>query len=129
MGRSAAGEYKHLVRICKRHGQPTMGGGVQDNFDLVTKIWAALAPVGNALFFGTQQISDGVTHAFKVRATPDKGVTENEIGGDHVIEAELHGKWYRYRVKRCGDLKGEGHTLLIQTELLYAIECPDGEGG
>lgn len=129
MARPAAGDFKHRIRICKRDGQPTMGGGVQDSFNLVATVWAAMAPVGNALFFGTQQISDGVTHAFRVRVTPELGVTENEIGGDHAIECQLHGKWYRYRVKRCGDLKGEGHTLLIQTELLYQVEVCDGESG
>lgn len=129
MARPAAGEFTHRVRICKRQGQPVMGGGVQDSFSLVATVWAALAPVGNALFFGTQQINDGVTHGFRVRMNPGLGVSENEIGGDHVVECRMHGKWYRYRVKRCGDLKGEGHTLLIQTELLYQIEVQDGEGG
>jgi hypothetical protein len=106
-----------------------MGGGQIDAYDRVADTWAEMVPVGNALFFGSMQIADSVTHSFKVRVHACAGISRHAIGGDHVIECKSDGIWYRYRVKRCDELINERHNLLIQTELLYALEACDGEGG
>lgn len=123
-----AGQLRDRILIKRRIGQPSMGGGVIDSFEPVTDTWAELSPVGNALFFGSIQIANAVTHSFKVRVNAASGITRHAIGGDHVVECETDGIWYRYRVKRCDELINERHNMLIQTELLSSFEVCDGEG-
>ncbi|MGY1490725.1 phage head completion protein [Methylobacillus pratensis] len=116
-----AGALRERIRIKKREGQPTMGGGVHEHYCLVAEVWAEMVPVGNALFFGAIQIAESVTHSFKVRMDASIGLTRHGIGGDHVIECRDGDAWYRYRVKRSDELKSERHHLLIQTELLKEL--------
>lgn len=122
-----SGIYRDFIVIKRRAGQPSMGGGVIDQYSKHAEAWAEMSPVGNALFFGSTQIAESVTHSFKVRVNPAANITKRAIGGDHVIECKSDGVWYRYRVKRCDELINERHNLLIQTELLYALEACDGE--
>lgn len=128
MARPAAGRLKDRIWIRKRTGQPSMGGGVVDQFDEGVEVWAEMTPVGNALFFGSIQVAESVTHSFKVRMNAGLGLTRHGVGGDHFVECKADGIWYRYRVKRCDDLMGERHTLLIQTELLGQIERGECNG-
>ena len=115
--RPAAGSLDRRILIRKRSDMPTMGSTLTENYTAGVPAWAKLTPVGNALFFGTQQIGENVTHSFVVRRRDEDGVSAYEITGDYVIDCE----GYRYRVKRCDDLQGERHTLLIQCELLGII--------
>ncbi len=115
--RPAAGSLDRRVLIRKRTDIPTMGNTLSETYTTGVQAWAKLTPVGNATFFGTQQVGESVTHSFVVRRRDEDGITAYGITADHVLDCE----GYRYRVKRCDDLKGERHTLLIQCELLGAI--------
>jgi len=115
--RPAAGELNRRILIRQRSDLPTMGHSVSETYTAGKSAWASLTPVGNATFFGTQQVGEDVTHSFVVRRRDEDGITAYSIDTNFVIDCE----GYRYRVKRCDDLKGERHTLLIQTELLGVI--------
>lgn len=115
--RPPAGSFDRRVLIRKRTDQPTMGSSLTEIYTAGVQAWARLKPVGNATFFGTQQVGESVTHSFVVRRRDEDGISAYTITADHVIDCE----GYRYRVKRCDDLHGERHTLLIQCELLGEI--------
>lgn len=115
--RPAAGDLNRRILIRQRSDMPTMGGSLTENYTAGKPAWAKLTPVGNATFFGTQQVGENVTHSFVVRRRDEDGITAYGITADFVIDCE----GYRYRVKRCDDLQGERHTLLIQCELLGII--------
>jgi hypothetical protein len=115
--RPTAGELNRRILIRKRSDLPTMGNALSENYTAGVQAGAKLTPVGNATFFGTQQVGENVTHSFVVRRRPEDGITAYDITGDYVIDCE----GYRYRVRRCDDLQGDRHTLLIQCELLGII--------
>ena len=115
--RPTAGELNRQILIRQRTDLPTMGVSLTETYSEGKSAFAKLTPVGNATFFGTQQVGENVTHSFVVRKRAEDQITAYEITGDFVIDCE----GFRYRVKRCDDLKGERHTLLIQTELLGVI--------
>lgn len=115
--RPPAGNLNRQILIRQRSDLPAMGGGQTETYTAGKSAFAELRPVGNATFFGTQQVGENVTHSFVVRSRAEDGITAYGITADFVIDCE----GYRYRVKRCDELQGERHTLLIQTELLGAI--------
>lgn len=115
--RPPAGQLDRTILIRSRTDLPAMGTGITETYTVGVSAFAKLTPVGNATFFGTQQVGEAVTHSFMVRRRDEDGITAYGIDTNHVIDCE----GYRYRVKRCDDLQGERHTLLIQCELLGAI--------
>lgn len=115
--RPAAGELNRIALIRQRTDLPAMGTGITETYTDGVSAFAKLTPVGNATFFGTQQVGEDVTHSFVVRRRDEDGITAYGIDTNYVLDCE----GYRYRVKRCDDLQGERHTLLIQCELLGEI--------
>lgn len=117
-----SGELKTPVLIRKRTDVPTMGTGMVENYSDGIEAWAKISPVGNALFFGTQQVGTNVTDHILIRRDDDRGLTPVEITGDHVVDDEVD--MLRYRVRRASDVQGARWAVLLEVELLGKIPQP-----
>lgn len=112
MREPSAGELNRRITIKSWQDMPAMGGGITQTFDAGTEVWAKREPVGNAIFFGTQQIEASVTDRFIVRYSAQ--VNDRTVTGEHVIECEGQ----RFRVKRASAMNGGKNFVVIETELL-----------
>lgn len=112
MSLPAAGELNRRITIKTQSDIPAMGAAVTTNYTDIAEVWALHQPVGNALFFGTQQVGKDVTDRFIVRRNTT--VNEKTVGGHCVIEFDET----RYRVRRASDLEGARLFVMIETERL-----------
>lgn len=105
---------RHVV-IRRWQDQPDAGFGIEQEFDPGIAAWAKIVPVGTAIFYGSKQVGEGVTHRVTLRRT--SSLSETSITGEHVVDAA----GYRYRVKRASALEGGREALLLDVELLGVI--------
>lgn len=109
------GELDRLVRIRRWADTASTGFGIDQSFDVGTSAWARIEPAGTALFYGTQQITPGMTHRLTAWRTPT--VNALTITGQHVVEHQ----GMRYRVRRVTDINGRMDFVMIDLEQLGAI--------
>ena len=112
MKEPSAGEMNRRVSIKTWQDIPVMGGGIAPSYGIGIAAWAAIEPVGNAIFFGTKQVGEGVTHRITIRRSSQ--LTERTITGEHVVE----GGGLRYRVKRATALNGGRDFVMMEVEEL-----------
>ena len=108
------GELDKLVKIRTWSDTPA-GFGLQQNFGDDQDVWARIDPAGSALFYGTQQITPGVTDRLATWRTST--VNARSVTGQHVVEHD----GMRYRVKRVTDINGRQDYVLMDLELLGVI--------
>lgn len=94
-----AGDINRRVTIRLWQDVANAGFGTTQTFDAGNGAWAFIRPVGAALFYGTQQIQNDVTHQIIVRRT--SVLNENTVTALHVVEH----KNIRYRVKRAANVE------------------------
>ncbi len=112
-----AGKLNRRVTIRKQTDMPAMGAAITQTFDAGVTVWANVEPVGNAIFYGTKQVGENVTHRIIVRYQP--GIVDDmTITGDHVVDQAIGAKTVRYRVKRASDLHDDRTYLLMEVESL-----------
>lgn len=95
---------------------PNVTFGIDQTFDAGQEVWCNVEPVGSAIFWGTAQIENGVTHRVIVRRSST--VSDTKITGEHVIECE----GLRYRIRRASDMNGAGRFIVLECEILGAID-------
>lgn len=79
----------------------------------VATVWAAVQPVGLAVYQSSVQIDNAITHRFIVRR--QAGVLESHtITNKHVVDYN----GYRHRVKRVAELADQREFLVIEAEEL-----------
>ncbi|MFC4431419.1 head-tail adaptor protein [Cupriavidus respiraculi] len=110
-----AGKLNRRVLIRRWQDQPDTGFAIEQEFGPGIPAWASIVPVGAAIFYGAKQTGEGVTHRVTIRRRP--GLTETEITGEHVVDAE----GLRYRVRRASAWQGEREAVLLDVELLAKI--------
>lgn len=110
-----SGDLNRRVTLRKWQDVAAAGFGIDATFDAGATVWASVEPVGSAIFWGTQQIENGITHRIIVRRTA--AINEIAITGEHV--AEHAGQ--RYRIKRASDLNGERRFVVFEVEVLGGI--------
>lgn len=115
MKNPTAGALDRRVTLRRWQDIPNAAFGVDQTYDAGVTVWASIEPVGSAIFWGTQQIENGVTH--RVTARRSSAINELTVTGEHVVE---HGG-LRYRVKRASDLNGAGRFVVLEVEALGAI--------
>lgn len=115
MREPTAGDLNRRVTLRKWQDVVDSGFGIDQTFDAGATVWASVEPVGSAIFWGSQQIENGVTHRIVARRTAT--INEASITGEHV--AEYAGM--RYRVKRASDINGERRFVVLEVEVLGAI--------
>lgn len=112
MNEPTTGELNRRITIKGHQDMPAMGGGLTQSFPEIGRAWAKIEPVGTAIYFGTQQTGEGVTHRIAYRRR--SGMTERDIGSAHVVE---YGS-YRYRVKRASNMNDADRFVLLEVEEL-----------
>lgn len=109
------GELKNPVVIKRWQDVPVGAFNINQTVDAGVQVWAKIENVGNAIFWGTKQIGEGVTHRMIMRRSEQ--VDENSITGEHVIEFNNE----RYRVKRVADYYKEQSFVMVECEKLGAV--------
>lgn len=105
-----AGELRNLITLKSWQDAPNASAGLDKNYTAPVKAWAKIEPVGAAIYHGTQQTDNAITHRFYIRFIT--GITV-----DQVIEHS----GIRYRIKRASDLMFRQQFLVIEAEELGAI--------
>lgn len=112
-----AGKLNRRVTLRKQTDMPAMGAAITQMFVDVSTVWANVEPVGNAIFFGTEQVGQDVTHRIIVRRQAGL-ITEQLITANHVVDQVIDTETFRYRVRRASDLKDERAHIMLEVELL-----------
>lgn len=110
----AIGDMDRLVTIRAWTDTPTTFA-LEQQFDAGQPTWASLTPVGTAIFYGTQQVGEDVTHRLACWRTDT--LNARTVTARHVVEC--YG--LRYRVKRATDMNGERAFLMLDLKELGAI--------
>jgi hypothetical protein len=108
------GEMDKLVVLKAWEDMPS-GFTLAQQYDDAQQAWASLVPAGSALFFGSVQVENAVTH--QLITWRSGTVNAGAIGARHVVEHA----GIRYRVKRASDMNGERAFVVIDLEQLGAI--------
>lgn len=104
------GELDRRITIKRWQDMPAMSGSITPSDTLVGAVWAKIEAVGNAIFFGTRQVGEDITHRIYLRRT--SLLTERTITGEHVIESGGQ----RFRVRRASNLNAGRTWLLLEVE-------------
>lgn len=110
----AIGEFDKLVKVRLWTDTPTTFA-LEQQFDVGQDAWASLMPAGSAVFYGTQQVTTGVTDQLITWRT--SMLNARTVTARHVVEYDGQ----RYRVRRATDMNGEKSFLVVDLELLGAI--------
>lgn len=118
------GDLKRRVTIRRWADIPAMGTGIDQSFDAGVLAWAMIEPVGSAIFFGTKQVGEEVTHRIIIRRTT--ALTDRTLTGEHVVESE----GVRYRVKRASDINDARRFVMLEVESLglYLVNAAQARG-
>lgn len=100
MKRPGIGELGTRAVIARWRDVPMDGSATASSYDPVATVWAKVEAVGGAIYLGSIQVGDTITHRITIRRRTD-------VTARHVIEA----KGRRYRVRRATDLQ-ERFTVL-----------------
>lgn len=107
----AIGEMDRLVTIKAWEDVPA-GFALVQQYDDVQMAWASVLPVGSALFYGSQQVGEEVTHRLTTWRTST--LHSAAITARHVVEHD----GLRYRVRRATDMNGERAFVILDLEQL-----------
>lgn len=101
-----AGELKHRLTIRRVVDIPAADFEVTQEYHDVIKVWGKLTPVSGAVYIGSMQVDDTITHKALIRWRP--------LSSDHqIVYAGAE-----YRVKRVTPLNGERIWALLELEEL-----------
>lgn len=106
------GDLRRRAAIKRWQDMPAMGTGITQSDTLIATVWAMVEPVGSAIFFGTKQVGEDVTHRIIIRRSTT--LNEKLITGEHVVESD----GLRYRVKRASDLNDARRFVMLEVEAL-----------
>lgn len=115
MNEPNTGDLIYLVTVKKWHDAAAMSGGITQTFDEAVDAWASIDPVGNAIYFGTKQVGEDVTHRIITHYTD--AINDRKITAEHVVEYDNQ----RYRVRRASNLNGQRIWVMLEVELLGDI--------
>lgn len=102
-----AGELNRRVNIRRRVDVPALDSGLDQTFPESMPRWAKIEPAGSAVYAGSVQIDDTVTHRITVRYLDGLSNAHEIVHGDRV-----------YRVKRITDMNGARRFTVIEAEEL-----------
>ncbi|KVF27641.1 head-tail adaptor protein [Burkholderia vietnamiensis] len=102
-----AGDLDRRVQLRERRDYPYRDAELESEFPLQKPRWAKIEPVGAAVYSGSVQIDEKVTHRIYLRYLD--GVTSDY---EVVHRAQV------FRVKRVGDLNGVRRFTVLEVEEL-----------
>jgi SPP1 family predicted phage head-tail adaptor len=115
-----AGELNRRITLRRRDDLPAPDGGLSSLFSDERKRWARIEPVGTAIYSGSVQADDTITHRITLRYL-----------GVIPIDFEVLHVGVIYRVKRATDLNGRHRFTVLEVEEL-GLQQPglqQSEGG
>lgn len=107
------GELDKRARILVRQDQPSGGFDIVETYTPVAERWAKREPVGGAVYVGSAQVGNAITHRITIRRL-------SGLGTSHVVDCEE----MRHAVKRVTDLNGEGRWTVLEVEELGPVPPP-----
>ncbi len=108
-----AGDLNRRIVIKLWTDTPDLGFAVTETFSTAFTVWAAVQPVGLAVYQASMQIDNAITHRFIVRRQAST-LEAKTITNKHVVEYNS----FRFRVKRVAELADEREFIVIETEQL-----------
>lgn len=109
-----AGDLNRRVTLRRRADLPAADGSLVSEFSEEKKRWARIEPVGTAIYSGSVQADDKITHRITLRHLGIVPIDFEVVHGDVV-----------YRVKRAADMNGGHRFTLLEVEELGLIQ-PNG---
>lgn len=104
-----AGELRHYITISDWQDVPAIDSGIDQQLTNPIELWAKIEPVGSAVYQGSVQVRETITHRiyirFRIGVTTDKMITYKRV---------------KYRIRRVSDLAFLGLFLVIEAEALDA---------
>ncbi|WP_225773320.1 phage head closure protein [Pseudomonas sp. Marseille-Q5115] len=110
----AAGDLNRRVTLRRRDDLPAADGTLVSEFSEEKQRWASIDPVGTAIYSGSVQVDDKITHRIILRFL---GVVTIDF---EVVYANVV-----YRVKRAIDMNGGHRFTLLEVEELGQLQ-PNG---
>lgn len=107
-----AGDLNRRVTLRRRTDLPATDAGLTSLFSDERKRWARIEPVGTAIYSGSVQVDDRITHRITLRYL---GVLTTDF---EVVHAEVI-----YRVKRATDLNGGHRFTMLEVEELGQVQA------
>jgi SPP1 family predicted phage head-tail adaptor len=101
------GELSHRVDLQRRTDAPDAAtGGTVEAYAKIATVWARVEAISGSLYFASQQVETGTTHAITVRYRSDWRLVE-------------YIRWDRrsFRVERCRDLEGREYQEFLCEEI------------
>lgn len=112
MNEPAIGELDTRVTLRHRYDQPNMANAdLESNFPVQKQTWAKLEPVGSALYSGSVQADNILTHRITIRYR--NGITRDW----EVVVGEGENATV-YRVRRSSHLNGKRRFTVLEVEEL-----------
>lgn len=107
-----AGELNRRVVLRRRSDLPDADGGLSSLFSDKKNRWARITPVGTAIYHGSTQAEDKITHRVVMRYL-----------GVIPIDFEVVHRDVVYRVKRAAPMNGGRRFTLLEVEELGQIQA------
>ncbi|TDV60129.1 head-tail adaptor protein [Pseudomonas sp. LP_7_YM] len=101
------GELNRRIMLRRRGDLPAADGGLSSLFSDERKRWARIEPVGTAIYSGSVQADNKITHRITLRYL---GVVPTDF---EVLHTDVV-----YRVKRATDLNGRHRFTVLEVEEL-----------
>jgi len=110
-----AGDLNRRITLRRRDDSPAPDGGLSSIFSDERKRWARIEPVGTAIYSGSVQADNKITHRITLRYL---GVVPTDFEVLHVGVV--------YRVKRATDLNGRHRFTVLEVEELGLLQAGGG---
>ena len=110
-----AGDLNRRVTLRRRDDLPAEDGGLVSQFSEEKQRWASIDPVGTAIYSGSVQADNMITHRITLRYL---GVVTIDF---EVVYAEVV-----YRVKRAVDMNGGRRFTMLEVEELGQLQPSGG---
>lgn len=110
-----AGDLNRRVTLRRRDDLPAADGTLVSQFSEEKQRWASIDPVGTAIYSGSVQADDKITHRITLRYLGAVPIDFEVVHGDVV-----------YRVKRAADMNGGHRFTLLEVEELGVVQSGGG---
>ena len=105
------GSLDRRVRLRVLEHLPNDRMGFSKSTVVKDEVWGKLETAGSGIYFGTKQVSEGVTHRVYVRRYDGRTRPQDVVG---ITEVEIDG--VVYRVRRAADVAGARRFTVFDVE-------------
>lgn len=109
-----AGELQRRVTLRRWTSEPNVEMGITETYDAGITRWAKLEPVSGAVYWGSKQVGEEMTHRIWLRF--GTGTRPEDITQQHVIDYPNGNA--RYRVLRATNVGDAQRFTMLEVKLL-----------